>query len=271
MLLSAAIFILLEVAALAMLRSSSTMQDIAINRASLRTSAALWGAGERFRYHFRAEKLNEQLADRNAELELALREYQLQEAKLREEQNSPYPKLRDNYSFISATIVKMGRNGAHNFIILNKGSEDGVTPQCGIITGEGVVGVVSAVGKHYSYGLTLMNPNLSISSRVGNSGVTAPLVWDGLSSNGAKLSDIAPHLSIEPGDTVRTSGFSTIFPAGIPIGTTGKTSHVDGSTIQVDVTLFQDFSNIHYVTIVRNLDRSEIEELEAAGENSSAR
>ena len=239
-----------------MLRSSSTMQDIAINRASLRTSAALWGAGERFRYHFRAEKLNEQLAERNAELELALREYQLQEAKL---------------SFISATIVKMSRNGAHNFIILNKGSEDGVTPQCGIITGEGVVGVVSAVGKHYSYGLTLMNPNLSISSRVGDSGVTAPLVWDGLSSNGAKLSDIAPHLSIEPGDTVRTSGFSTIFPAGIPIGTTGKTSHVDGSTIQVDVTLFQDFSNIHYVTIVRNLDRSEIEELEAAGENSSAR
>ena len=260
MLLSAAIFILLEVAALAMLRSSSTMQDIAINRASLRTSAALWGAGERFRYHFRAEKLNEQLAERNAELELALREYQLQEAK-----------LRDNYSFISATIVKMSRNGAHNFIILNKGSKDGVTPQCGIITGEGVVGVVSAVGKHYSYGLTLMNPNLSISSRVGDSGVTAPLVWDGLSSNGAKLSDIAPHLSIEPGDTVRTSGFSTIFPAGIPIGTTGKTSHVDGSTIQVDVTLFQDFSNIHYVTIVRNLDRSEIEELEAAGENSSAR
>ena len=254
-----------------MLRSSSTMQDIAINRASLRTSAALWGAGERVRYHFKVEKQNEQLAGRNAELENALREYQLREEKNREEQNSPYPAIRDNYRFISATIVKMSRNVAHNYIILNKGSKDGVTPQCGIITSKGVVGVVKAVGDHYSYALTLMNPNLSISSRVGRSGISAPLSWDGLTSNGARLSDIAPHLSIEPGDTVWTSGFSTIFPSGIPIGTTGKTSNVDGSTIQVDVKLFQDFSNIHYVTIVRNLDRSEIEELEAAGSNSSAR
>ena len=80
MLFSAAIFILLAVAALAMLRSSSTMQDIAINRASLRTSAALWGAGERVGGDVRAERLNEHLPVRYAELYLALREYHLQEA-----------------------------------------------------------------------------------------------------------------------------------------------------------------------------------------------
>ena len=249
---------------------SSTLQDIWFNRMSHRVMGALWGGTETIRNHFNLQKQNDQLREENFRLSEELRalkdagEMLTEEAELVKGSGS-------RFTYIPATVVKLSKNSSHNYIILNKGSEDGVTPQCGIITGEGVVGVVSAVGKHYSYGLTLMNPNLSISSRVGDSGVTAPLVWDGLSSNGAKLSDIAPHLSIEPGDTVRTSGFSTIFPAGIPIGTTGKTSHVDGSTIQVDVTMFQDFSNIHYVTIVRNLDRSEIEELEAAGENSSAR
>ena len=160
----------------------------------------------------------------------------------------------------------MSRNSAHNYIILNKGSEDGVVPQSGIITERGVVGIISSVGKHYSYGLTLMNGNVTVSAKIGSSGINAPMRWDGLSSSGARLLDIAPHHSISPGDTVRTSGFSNIFPAGIPIGVSTGTNLVDGSTISVDVKLFQDFSNVHYVTIVENRDKAEIEALEKAEE-----
>ena len=57
-LVSAAIFILLEVAALAMLDRSSTLQDIWINRASHRVMAALWSSGESVRNYFRLEAAN---------------------------------------------------------------------------------------------------------------------------------------------------------------------------------------------------------------------
>ena len=126
-----------------------------------------------------------------------------------------------------------------------------------------MVGIVDAVDRHYSYGLTLMNNNVSVSSRVGDTGIVGPLIWDGRKSNGAILKDIPLHYTVQPGDTVYTSGFSIIFPPDIPIGIAGQSKIADGSSQQVAVTMFQDFSALRYVTIVENPDRSEIYELES--------
>ena len=68
-LLSAATFLLLEVAALVLLHSSSTAQNIWINRASHRTKAFLWGGGEALRNQFRMDDLNQQLQAENARLQ----------------------------------------------------------------------------------------------------------------------------------------------------------------------------------------------------------
>ncbi len=244
-----------------MLGSSSTMKDIWFNRASMRVNAFLWGAAENMRNHFRLETQNDSLAALNAALEARLRQYELREAGMEEKSHEVF--LNDQrFRYIPATVVRMGRGTAHNYVIVNKGQEDGIRPQSGIITSDGVVGIISAVGRRYSYGLTLMNPNVTISTRIGQAGVDAPLRWDGRDSNTAVAGDIPPHYDIAPGDTVRTSGFSSIFPAGIPIGTTQDSRLVNGSSRQVDVRLFQDFRSIHYVTIVENLDSDEILALE---------
>ncbi len=261
----AAIFILLEVAALGMLHASSTLQNIWINRASHRTMAFLWGSGEAVRSYFRLERLNQELQAENASLQERLRAYERLGV---EEEELARMAAREaaNYRYTPAIVVKMSRNLSHNYIILDKGSEDGIRPQSGIISDRGVVGIVEAVDKHYSYGLTLMNPQMNVGARVGRSDVVAPLSWDGHSTGGALVRNIPPHYNIEPGDTVRTSGYSSIFPPGIPIGITGGSHLVDGSTRQVEVRLFQDFSTLRYVTVVENLERTEMMALEAAGE-----
>ena len=261
----AATFILLEVAALALLHGTSTLQNIWINRASHRVMAMLWGGGETLRSHFRLERLNEELQAENARLQERLLAYERQEAGQAELERTGTPP-KSTYRYIPATVVKMSRNRTRNYIILDKGSEDGIRPQSAIISNRGVVGIVEAVDRHYSYGLTLMNPDMSVGARIGGTDVVAPLSWDGIHSDGAVVRNIPPHYAIEPGDTVRTSGYSTIFPPGIPIGTTGQTRLVDGSTRQVDVTLFQDFATVRYVTVVDNLERAEIMAVEAAGE-----
>ena len=264
-LVCAAIFILMEVAALTMLHASSTLQDIWINRASHRLMALLWGSGEKVRSHFQLEDLNHELQAENAALQERLRAYERGEVE-QEELARLAARESDAYRYTPATVVKMSRNRTRNYIILNKGSEDGIRPQSGIISDRGVVGIVEAVDRHYSYGLTLMNPQMSVGARVGRSDVVAPLSWDGRSTSGAVVRNIPPHYEIAPGDTVRTSGYSSIFPPGVPIGVTGATRLVDGSTLQVDVTLFQDFSTVRYVTVVENLERSEIMALEAREE-----
>ena len=263
--LSAAIFLFLEIAALAILRRSSTLQNIWLNRAAMSVRAALWGGSETLRNHFSLSAQNDSLISENAALRRSLSEYQQLEAKGVESRNSA-PRLDRNFEYLPATVVKLSRNSAHNYIILNKGSEDGVLPQSGIITSEGVVGIVTAVDRHYSYGLTLMNYKLSIGARLASSGVLTPVVWDGRSRDGAIAKDIAPHVAIAQNDTLDTSGLSTMLPADVPVGVSRGSKLVDGSTRQLDVRLFQSFSSLRYVTVTTLKDKLDIAELEKKGE-----
>ena len=86
-----------------------------------------------------------------------------------------------------------------------------------------------------------------------------PLVWDGHSADGALLKEIPLHFKFEKGDTVYTSGFSSVFPPDIPLGVTGDSRIVNGAMHEIKVTLFQDFSSLRYVTVVENRGRDEID------------
>ena len=88
------------------------------------------------------------------------------------------------------------------------------------------------------------------------------MVWDGKHIDGALLREIPLQYKFDEGDTVYTSGYSSIFPPDIPLGVTGDTRIVNGATYEVKIKLFQDFSALRYVTIVTNSDIREIEDLE---------
>ena len=86
--------------------------------------------------------------------------------------------------------------------------------------------------------------------------------WDGFSNSKAILSEIPHHVIFEKGDTVFTSGYSSIFPPDIPLGTTGEARIVNGATYDIEISLFEDFGALRYVTIVENIGKEEIEKLE---------
>ena len=254
--LMAAIFIALELAAFGMLSSSRSLQNIWLTRFSGRVLSFLWGGTESAREFFSLREENDRLALENFRLGERIRELEgLQTPEI----SAP---RRDGFEYLPATVVKMSRNSQHNYIIVDKGSEDGVTPSSGIITSEGVVGIISAVGRKYSYGMTLLNARTSVSARIGRDGPVVPMKWDGLSRKGFRLTDVPLHTAVAPGDTVYTSGQSDLFPGGIPLGTTGETENVAGSSTMVRVLPFCDFSALHYVTLCHNPSRAEIAGLE---------
>ena len=253
---SAAIFIVLEVAALSMLSRTSGLQNIWAKRLPRRAMTVLWRGGENVRGYFNLRSQNERLSQENFALSEEVRQ-------LREGASVREPYVRGRLLYIPATIVKMSRNSQHNYIILDKGSDDGITPLSGIISDKGVVGIIDVVDRRYSYGLTLLNSHVQVSARLGRDGVVAPLVWDGLHKDGALLKDIPLHHPVAVGDTVRTSGFSAIFPADIPLGTVTGSRMVNGSTLDVRVRLFQDFSTLRFITVAVNPDRHEVDSLSA--------
>ena len=110
------------------------------------------------------------------------------------------------FRYAPASIIKISNNKQHNFIIVDKGAEDGITPQSGIITEKGVIGIISAVSRHYSYAISFRNTGMTVSARIGRTGPVGSLTWDGKSTCGALLNEIPHHIGIEKGDTVYTRG-----------------------------------------------------------------
>lgn len=255
------VFILLETAALLMLSNNNAMQKLWISRISHGFMAKTWGATQAVRGYFSLKGQNDSLALENERLREIVRDYK---AAAREADPSSRPVMgNDGFKYIPATIIKSGRNSQHNYLILDKGSEDGVVENSGIITSKGVIGIVDAVSKHYSFAISFLNKELNISARIDSSGAVGPLAWDGLRTNEAVLREIPLQFRYNPGDTIYTSGYSAIFPPDIPLGVAGEAKVINGATNEIRVKLFQDHSALKYVTIIENTRIREIEDIEA--------
>ena len=263
-LINAAIFIVLEVAALNMLRNNSPLQDTWFAKGGHAVMGTVWGWSHDIKDYFSLRQTNDMLALENFELASRLAELEEYVADNIRISALPADGISKGYRYTPATIEKISNNTQHNYIIIGKGSEHGITQGCGIITRKGAIGVIDAVGERYSYARSFKNHDMSVSARLGKTGATGPLTWDGRLSNGAVLKEIPHHMEFAQGDTVYTSGYSSIFPPDIPLGTIGSARLVNGSTYEIEVTLFEDYNAIRYVTIVENLGKDEIKSLEDA-------
>ena len=261
-LINAAIFILLEIAALSMLNHNGQLQQAWFSRGTHAFMGAVWGGTQNIKDYFSLRTANEALALENHELRTRLARLEEAAEEIRAEEFSFQGEEAGDFRYIPATIVKTSNNTQHNYLIIGKGSKDGISVGSGVITGKGAIGVIDAVSENYSYARSFRNYGMSISSRIGKTGSVGPMEWDGRSRNKAILKEIPHHMEFSQGDTIYTSGYSSIFPPDIPLGTLGKTRIVNGATYEITVELFEDFGAIRYVTIVNNANHEEMKRLE---------
>ena len=265
-LINTAVFILLEIAALGMLRHGDSLQDLFISRAAHGFLGYFWGVSENIADYASLRTENRHLAEEILRLTETITRLEEEAAAAAARDSADYTAAwRGKYEFIPAEVIKNSVNKQHNYLIIGKGSDDGVRPQTGIITSRGVIGIVDAVSRHYSYAISFLNSDSSISARIGKDGAAGPMAWDGKGSGNALLREIPLQVKFEEGDTVYTSGFSTIFPPDIPIGRITGSQIVNGATFEIKVSLFQDFSSVRHVCLVRYRDLDEIMSLEKGG------
>ena len=255
-----AAFILLEVASFLMFSNSSKIQKLWIASLSHSFMIKTWGTSQSASNYLSLKKQNDELALENSYLRKELLNWQ--QAAMAEDSTFRPDTAGNGFRYTPSTIIKASTNTQHNYLIIDKGSEDGIKENSGIITSKGVVGIVDAVSKHYSYAISFLNTDLNISARLGKEGAVGPLAWDGKSTDGAILKEIPLQYKFAPGDTVYTSGYSTIFPPDIPIGVTGKSKIINGATNEIHVTLFQNQSALRYVTVIENTNAGEIDAVE---------
>lgn len=165
-------------------------------------------------------------------------------------------------TLIPARVVDNSVRQKDNMLVINVGSNDGVEPEMGVVSGTGVVGIVSQVTPHYALVMSVLNSHSSISCRLRGTEYFGYMKWKGGRTLRASMDDVPRHARIKKGDIVETSGFSAVFPPGIFLGKVAEIRNSsDGMAYELEILLSTDIANIRHVNVIRNHSKEELDSL----------
>ena len=249
------LFVLLETLSLIFLFGFNDRQKEAYLTSANSVSGTLleWRSGiERY---FGLNKENATLVEENSRLRDLLYQYV----------DSQYVQTARELSSdrtVAARVIDNSIRKDNNYITIDKGSLDGVAKGMGVYNPDGVVGVVMLTGKRYSIVMPVLNSNTSISCKVKGSDSFGFLEWQGGDPYKAHIVDMPYHSSVQRGDTIVTTGFSSVFPEGIPVGVISGVEHSrNGYTLKVQVNLAVDMSDLNWIYVHSLVRDPEIDKL----------
>ncbi len=170
------------------------------------------------------------------------------------------------FTYLAARVIKNSITLRNNVITINKGTADGIQSGMAVISaGKGVVGLIRDVSPHLATIESLLNKNTKISVSIKSTKALGSLVWGERNSDYSKayIKDIPNHFKVKLGDTIVTSGFGS-FPPGIPVGRISNRGIATGDNfLTIEINLFNDFSTLQYVYVIKDKFAQEQKELES--------
>lgn len=132
-----------------------------------------------------------------------------------------------------------------NFITINKGAADGITPGMAAISDAGAVEKVKSVSEHFAVLISLLNVDEQVSSVIKRTNQFGTVRWDGLDMRYSNLLFIPRHANPLVGDSVVTSGYNAVFPEGILVGVIREVNLKEETPFwDVKLELAQDFGRL---------------------------
>lgn len=268
-------FLLLAGISCVMLFRGNPYQQAVYMTSAGAVSSSVYNAANSVTGYFHLRSINDDLQERLSALEienLSLRR-RLQRADEMAYADTVTPdSALTPYRFITARVINNSIAHSNNFLTINRGSDDGVRPEMGVVDQNGIVGIVNVTGRHTARVISLLNSDLRLSCKVKGSDAFGSLVWDGRSPRLAVLEELPRHVEFAIGDTIITSGYSVVFPEGIPVGVVVEQSRdVDDNFYSLKVELLTDFATLSTVRVIENFLKEEIEEVETDLVNTSGK
>lgn len=233
----------------------------------------VYGAANSVTSYFNLHDINDDLNRRNADLQAEVEQLRAQLRQMNEQTFTDTLVVDSGvapFRFIVANVINNSISHPFNYLTIDKGSRHGIRPELGVIDRNGVVGIVSNVGTSNARVISLLNPHFRLSCKLRKTDYFGSLVWGGDASDEALLEELPRHTVFEPGDTVVTSGYSAVFPAGLPVGIVmGSESDQSQNFFTLRVKLLADFTTLSNVQVVINSQADEINSLSAGEENDS--
>ncbi len=197
---------------------------------------------------------NRELTERNIQLEYELEVLRTEMAKITHDSTYAERVMTQHLQktpLLPARVIFNSINLRDNYLTIDRGTSDGVRLNMGVVSGTGIVGIVSHVTEHYSIVMSILNSKSGISCRIRGNNYFGYLHWQGGSVLTAMLDDVPRHASCKVGDIVETSGFSNVFPEGIFVGRVKQVrDSKDALSYQLLVHLSSDLANLRDVAVI---------------------
>lgn len=257
------IFAILFVASLALLASNGRFHSSIWFTSANVVTGGIYGIGNGISSYFNLRQINASLQESNANLEnevLNLRS-QVEEYKTLLG-DSVGPTTSPRFGYILATVLNNSTRRPRNYFTIDKGEAEGVRKGMGVVDQNGIVGVVNVTGKHTARIISLLNTTQHISVRLKNTDIVGSLEWKVNDPRTAYMEEVPRHSVFTVGDTVVTSGYSTTFPADIPVGiVTGKVRTENDNFYVLKVRLASDFHTLSAVRVLNDAYKEEMDSL----------
>ena len=266
------LFLFLEAVSFVLLFQFNSYQGSVWFSSANAVTGKLYETSSEIESYFQLSKINSELTQRNLYLEQRLHKLEKQigdSAADSTMEKSLLVKSLQPYRLIPAKVISMTVGRLDNLITINKGEVDGIKKDMGVVCGTGVVGIVYLTSKHYSIVIPILNSQSNISCVIQGRGYFGYLHWTGGDVSQAYVDDVPRHAHFRLYDNVVTSGYSSVFPAGIIVG---KILHVYNSADQMSyrlrVKLSTDFGKLRDVCVVDNSALSEQIDILRAAQDS---
>lgn len=250
------VFLLCEIISFTLLfRHNSYQQSVMLSSANFMVGH-IFSISSSIKSYLDLYEDNKVLFERNGQLELELLKLQQKLEQLESGMLSYDAITTDSidypYQFTSANVVNNSITGLYNYITIDKGRKDNIEVDMAVVSVNGVVGVVSKVGDHFSVVLPLLNIKLKLSGKVKNKGDDGSLVWDGRDPRYTNLEELALHAEFGVGDTIVTSGHSAIFPPGLIVGMVVEEDQARSHNFySLKIKLATDFEHLKTVRVIK--------------------
>lgn len=266
------LFLILEITALTLLIRNRDYQKSVFLASSNTVISSFYGVSNSVVEFFKLRSANDNLSEENTALINEIIDLKNELAVLRPDSsvtkvNFHIPPEME-YRFISAKVINNSTNKLENYITINKGYIDGIKEDMGVVSEEGVVGIVRTVSKRFAVVIPVLNPKTVITCKFKRSKYSGPLMWKGDDYRYANLNDIARHVEFAFGDTLITSGYTSSFPEGIPVGTIDDFNIKESDPYyNIKVKLAVNFRTLSHVKVIEYLNYDEQRDIEAKSKN----
>ena len=215
--------------------------------------------------HFALEGSNQKLIKENADLRKKLLENKLLTST--ELLDDSVVKVKDNYiqhfTYIPGTVIRTTFDRTNNYFTLNIGSQQGVKRGMGVISSDGVVGIIHSTSTHFSIVKSCLTEDINITVMIESTKEPGLLKWDGRNARFGNMTGVSNDTEIKKWSKIITRGSAGIFPKGIPVGKVAGTTVVEGQPLwDVKVLYSENYRTLQYVYVIKNLLKEEQHHLE---------